>query len=108
MYGQMYRMGQQINSQSDDARIFAVAAKGEKEAGIMMTYFDDNDDAAAKEVTINLENLPGDGMKTIEYYLLDRDNDMKLYRTDRTTAQSLTTVLNFNLYSTWYMKVTAE
>ena len=105
MYGQMYRMGQQIRSNTDDEHLFAVAAQGEGEAGIMMTYFDDNDDAPAKDVTVALENLPKAGMKCIEYYLIDEHNDMKLVRTDKTTAEALTTELRFDLYTTWYLKI---
>ena len=105
MYGQMYRMGQQVCSKSDDATIFAVAAKGEHEGGIMITYFDDDDDAPSKEVAVNLDNLPAEGLKAIEYYVVDEFNDMKLFRTDKTTAQSLTTYLKFDLYTTCYLKI---
>jgi hypothetical protein len=45
-------------------------------------------------------------MKTVEYYLLDAEHDMVLYRTDRTTAGQLQTVLPLGLYTTWYIKVT--
>lgn len=106
MFGQMYRMGEQISAASDDNDVYAVAARGDGTMGVMATYFDNDDNAPEKEMTVVLDHLPSDGMKTVEYYLLDAEHDMVLYRTDRTTAGQLQTVLPLGLYTTWYIKVT--
>ncbi len=106
MFGQMYRMGEQISAASDDNDVYAVAARGDGMMGVMATYFDNDDNAPEKEMTVVLDHLPADGMKTVEYYLLDAEHDMVLYRTDRTTAGQLQTVLPLGLYTTWYIKVT--
>ena len=106
MFGQMYRMGEQISATSDDNDVYAVAARGDGTMGVMATYFDNDDNAPEKEMTVVLDHLPADGMKTVEYYLLDLEHDMVLYRTDRTTASQLQTVLPLGLYTTWYIRVT--
>ena len=106
MFGEMYRMGTNIAAVSDDASVYATAARGEGGMAVMATYFDNDDNAPAKDVTVTLHGLPADGMKTIGYYLLDINHDMTLYRTDRTTAEQVETILPFGLYTTWYIKVT--
>jgi len=108
MFGDLYRMGENISSASDDDTVYAIAAKGKDTCGLMLTYFDDNDAAEAKEISVTLQNLAGNTMKTVEYYILDKNNDMKLWRTDRTTAEEITTVLTTELYTTWYIKVTGN
>ncbi|MBE6541277.1 MAG: hypothetical protein E7672_02390 [Ruminococcaceae bacterium] len=105
MFGDLYRMGKNCFSSSDDKTLFAVAASGENCGGVMLTHFIDDDNTPDKTVTIDLENLPGEGMKTIEYYILDKDNDMKLIRRDRTTAESLSTEFVLPVYNTIYIKV---
>ena len=108
MYGQLYRMGDNISALTDDEKVYAVAAKGNAECGVMVTYFDDDDSSPAKDVALTLKNLPGDGMKKIEYYIVDKDSDMKLYRTDLTTAAEITSILPTELFTTWYVRAAAE
>ena len=106
MYGEMYRMGTQIETTSDDERVFAVGAFGDDAAAAMITYFDDDDNAEkAKTVDIEISGL-SDGEKKIEYYVLDEKNDMALFRTDVTSASSVRMTLELGLYSTLYVKVT--
>ncbi len=105
MYGEMYRMGTQIETVSDDEHVFAVGAKGENTAAIMLTYFDEADDAPqSKDIEISLSGL-GDGEKKIEYYLLDEERDMELFRTNKTSAATLKTTLETKIYSTWFVKI---
>ena len=107
MYGDMYRMGENISATTDDYKVYSVAAKGTGEVGVMITYFDDDDNSPAKELAVTLKDL-SQGMKKIEYYILDKANDMTLYRTDRTTADEITTVLPTELFTTWYIKVISD
>ena len=110
MYNQLYRMGTEVTAETDDDTLYVTAAKtadtakGEGKAGFMATYYTDNDTAPAKEVTLSLSGLTA-GDKCVSYYLLDEQNDMTLYRTERVTADNFTVTLNFGLYSTWFVKI---
>ncbi|MBO4429514.1 MAG: hypothetical protein J5832_06125 [Clostridia bacterium] len=105
MYGEMYRMGTQIKTASDDECVYAVGAVGDDAAAAMITYFDDNDDAEkVRTVDIEISGLC-DGEKKIEYYVLDEENDMALFRTDVTSAERIKTTLEIGLYSTLFIRV---
>ena len=104
MYGEMYRLGEQIETVSDDEFVYAVGARGGDTACVMLTYFDDSDDAAAKDIEITLSGLSA-GEKTVELYLLDETHDDELVRTDVTTADTLKTVLKAEPYTTWFIRI---
>ena len=70
----------------------------------MVTYFDNDNSAPAKDVEIVIAGMK-EGYKTIEYYLLDNDHDCELIKTEKTKAKTKKTTLRFDLYSTWYIKV---
>lgn len=107
MYGEMYRLGEQIETVSDDATVYAVGAKGDGTGALMTTYFDDSDDALGKEIELTLTGLPA-GEKTVEYHLLDETHDDELVRTDVTTSETLKTVLKTGVYTTWFIRVTTK
>ena len=106
MYGEMYRMGEQIYTVTDDERLYAVGARGENTAAVMITYFDDNEYAETrKSVKLSISGLYAGRETTIEYYLLDENNDMTLFRMDKTSADKLLTTLDVGLYSTWFIRM---
>lgn len=69
-----------------------------------MTYYNDDELSKANEVELNLNNL-SDGKKRIDFYLLDEHNNMKLVRSEKTDARSVTLYLNMSLYSVYYIAV---
>ena len=107
MYGELYRMGEQIETVSDDGSVYAVGARKNGAAAVMLTFFDDSEDAGGRDIEITLSGLP-DGEKTVEFCLLDGDHDFETVKIETTTAASLKTVLKTDLYSTWFIRATYQ
>ena len=105
MYGEMYRLGTEIETISDDEHVYSVGATDGKTSAVMLTYFDDDDNAAEKDIEITLAGL-GDGEKKIEYFVLDKDHDDELFRTDQTSASSVVSTLKTQPYTTYFIRIT--
>ena len=105
MYGEMYRLGTEIETISDDEHVYAVGATDGKTSAVMLTYFDDDDNAAEKDIEIELAGL-GDGEKKIEYFVLDEKHDDELFRTDLTSASSVRTTFKTKPYTTYFIRIT--
>ena len=103
MYSQLYKMGECVSSVSDDREVYVVAATGEHAQGLMVTYFSDRDDAAAKDVEIALSGIASP--VTAEYYLQDEDNDYSLIRKETITSENFTVKLRFKPYTTYFIKL---
>ncbi len=106
MYGQLYRMGENVLAVSDDSTVYVTAAKGAEALGFMATYYDDNECAQAKDVTVTLSGIPA-GYTHAEYYILDNDHDMTLLRTESLSdaIADMTVLLHFDLYTTVFVKL---
>ena len=74
MFNNLYKLENAVEASGDTDEIYAVAAKNGNEAGIMVTYFSDNDDATDGEVVLDIKN----GAEKYEMYLLDEDHDNEL------------------------------
>lgn len=105
MFGEMYRMKNEMHTSSDDETVYVVGATDGNISALMFTYFDDDDNAPEKDITLDFSHLGG-GEKTIEYYVLNEDHDDELVRTDKTSAETLKTTLKTKLYTTYFIKIT--
>lgn len=103
-FSELYEMKNSVSVDTDDRDLFAAAARDGKKAGILLTYYNDDELSKANEVELNLNNL-SDGKKRIDFYLLDEHNNMKLVRSEKTDARSVTLYLNMSLYSVYYIAV---
>ncbi len=81
MFNELYKKGNAIKVENiEENNIYAAAAKGQDgEVSIMLTYFDDEEKEAFKDVEIEL--CDSEGTRKAEIYLLDENNDMELVKT---------------------------
>ena len=63
IYANLYEMGNQVKSASDDKDIYVVSAKSKDKAGIMITYYSEDDGNAHKLVTVNVDGYDFSGAK---------------------------------------------
>ncbi|MBO4898555.1 MAG: hypothetical protein J5590_09685 [Clostridia bacterium] len=78
MFNKLYELGTEAEYSSDSDKIFACAAVKDNKAAVMLTYFDDENGAEAKEVKLDIAGF--DGGKKLTYYLLDNDNDCEIVK----------------------------
>ncbi|MBQ8375124.1 MAG: hypothetical protein IJX98_06110 [Clostridia bacterium] len=103
-FSELYEMGTNVQSQATDG-LYAVAATDGKTSGVLITYYDEDDSKAAKEVKVCIQNaVNGDRVKA-EYFLVDENNDLKLLREEIFTANEFAAYLPMTLHSTYYIRL---
>lgn len=114
MMSDLAENGEYVMAKSSVSDIYTCASKGEDEADIVITYFDDNDDGyyseekvadKKKTVSLELENLFVGDKLNISMCLLDEDNDNTLV--NELVLDKDTRILEFDigLYSSYYIKI---
>lgn len=74
-FNTLYRLGTSVEVKNENDHLYICAAKNDKEAAIVISHFDDEDNGEGAEFTLDIDGL-SDG-KTTEYYLLDEDHDLE-------------------------------
>lgn len=103
MFNQLYRQGTAVETKTTGNGIWAAAAKGE-EQNIMLSYYDENDEAPAKEVKVTFQNVDNPNGVRLEYYCLDGEHDAALVREEIFTAATFSAYLTMPLHSTWLLR----
>ena len=104
MFNQLYKQGTEVASESDGEDVWVAAAKGE-EQNVMVTYFNDDDNAPEKQVKVSFENVENENGVKLEYYLLDENHDAQLIREEIFTANSFAAYVTMPLNSTYLLKI---
>ena len=73
IYANLYEMGNQVKSVSDDKDIYVVSAKNGNKAGIMITYYSEDDGNTPKFVTVNTN---GHDFSNAKIYITDVNQTM--------------------------------
>ena len=106
MFRELRRLGTYVPTKYMDNGVYTCAATDCKgNYGIMISFFDDNDEAAPREVCIDFSNPAG--KKKVEYYLIDDNHDNVLVREEIFTADSFKAYIKMENYSTYYIKLVA-
>lgn len=107
MFRELRRLGTYVPTLYMDNGIYTCAATDcNGNHGMMVSFFDDNEDAEPREICIDFSNLPG--KKKVEYYLIDDNYDNVLVREEVFTSDSVKVYLKMKNYSTYYIKITQE
>lgn len=75
MFDKLYQLGTETECTSDSDKVFALGATDGKTSAIMLTYFDDDNDAEPIEIKLDITGLNCDEDVKVSYYLLDEEND---------------------------------
>ena len=76
MFNVLYRLGNEVDSNTDNAGLYVCAARDGDTAGVVLTHFIDDDEAGAKTVTVEFNDLGG--RTEAEFYLLDDNHRLTL------------------------------
>ncbi len=82
MFGELYKLGVETASKAD-GRLSVCSAKNDRgdKAAVMLSYFDDDDNAKSEKVCVEIKGLAPDTLHTFEIYLLDERHDFALLST---------------------------
>lgn len=101
MFNELYKLDDAAEALCESDTLYACAAKSEDRAAIMLTYFDDNDNAEAKKVKVEMQSFNCQGGVKAEYYLLDGDKDLELVKEEVFSGKSFSSVLDMPLFSSY-------
>ena len=104
MFRDLRELGTSMDVSYSCENIYSVGATDNSgTCAFMLTYFDNNDDAEAKDIALE---FVGNGSKVkVSYYLLDENHDNQLMREEIFTADTFRAYLKMNLYTTYFIKV---
>ena len=90
MFNTLYKLGTQVAS-TDDEHLYSLAAADETRGAIMLTHYDDDDNAAPRDVAIHCKGM---GAVKAKWYILDASHDLELFREETYTADEYTLYAN--------------
>jgi len=96
MFNELYKLDRSAAVENGTG-IYGCAARSEERAAVMLTHYDDDDAAPAKEVRVELN---GFGPSRAEIYLLDREKDMELVREENFSGDASAVYLKLENLST--------
>lgn len=103
MFNELYKLKNCVEIVSDNDKINPCAAVSDdgKEAAVMISYFNDDDNAPPQKIEINTSDLPIGA--TAKIYLLDSEHDMELVGEEKIGSESIK--LKMPLYSVYLIKI---
>ena len=96
-----------VQTVSEGDFVYNVASTNGKESAILLTYFNDDKTAPAKDVKIEFSGVNASEKVIVEYYLLDENHDCTLVREEVFTAKEFASYLKLGLYSSYLIKIKA-
>ena len=106
MFNQLYRQKNAVAVERDSADVWAAAAKGE-EQNVMLTYYNDDDNAPEKTVKVEFKNVENAKGVKLEYYCLDAERDCEPVREEIFTATDFAAYVKMPLNTTYLLKIVA-
>lgn len=114
IFSDLAKMGNYVKGEGKIPYVYTCGAGDEEEKGIMLTYFNDNDDGYHKDLplaetkkTISLDitnAFPGNAVK-VEYYLTDETHNNELVKEEQYSQDQFTLSFEVPLYSTYYINI---
>ena len=101
MFNTLYRMGESAEVDWAGENVYACAAKNGDSAAVVLTHFNDDDMAVAKEIGVDLSGFGGENGTEMEVWLLDEAHDLIRVETVTFFGERLLwkhTVPNFTSY----------
>ena len=114
LFNNLAELGNYVKCDSKIKNVYSCAAKDGDSAGIMLTYFDENDDGfhkdmpisdKEKEVCIEIKNPTASKKFRIEYYVTDEEHSNELIKEEILDADTAQIKLNMSIFALYYIKI---
>ena len=100
-------MGTAADVCAQTENIYACAATDGKNGAVMLTHFDDVDEAPTEDVCLAIKGLGAEKAVRAQFYLLDATHDNKLVREEILTAKECSLYVSMKLFDTCLLRFTA-
>jgi len=106
-FKELRRLGTAVRMPAQNGNIYACAATDGKNGAVMLTHFDDLDEAPAEDVYLQIEGLGEQGAVRAQFYLLDGTHDSALVREELLSAKQCSLCFSMKLFDTCLIRFTA-
>jgi hypothetical protein len=100
------RLGTDVGVCAQTENIYACAATDGVNGAVMLTHFDDVDEAPAEDVCLAIKGLGTERAVRAQLYLLDETHDNELVREEILTAKQCSLYLSMKLFDTCLIRFT--
>ena len=104
MYNVLYQLSNETEAVSDTEGVYALAAMNGREAAVMLSYYQDDDDAEPALANLSISGLP-EGPWRFECYLLDAEHDNELVSRNSFISTGIDASLTLPLFTTCLLKI---
>jgi len=104
MFNQIYKLDNAVEIERESDDVWAVAAKGD-EQNVMLSYFQDDDNAPEKTVKVEFTNVKNTNGIKLEYYCLDENHDCDLIREEIFTSTNFAAYIKMPKCATYLLKI---
>lgn len=105
MFNQLYRQDSAVEVVRETSDVWCAAASG-REQCVLISYFNDDDNAQNKSVNIELRNVKSSHGVRLSYYLLDSEHDCELVREEYADSDDFSISVNMPLHSSYLLRIT--
>ena len=101
MFNELYKLGTACAVVNDECIYTCAATNGDKAAVVLTHFTDEDDNAPACEVQLNLQGFIGNQGVKASYYVLDKNLDLELVKEEIFHLKNYTTVLKAELFTSY-------
>ena len=103
MFDALSQLGTHIPTEYAKDNIYSCAATNGKDYAVMLSHFDDDDNAATSKLKVTFEN--GEGTYKASYFILDENHDLELFREETFTADNFAIYLDMPNFTSVLVKL---
>lgn len=104
-FNTLYRLGNEVKTEVTENNIYAVSAKGEDGYATLFTYFDDNDGAEDREITLSFTGLDSEKSYRADFYALDEKYDLEKVFSEKIEKGEGSKTLRMQNFSSYLVKI---
>lgn len=105
MFNALVKCGTALEATTDSDTLYVCAAKGKDTAAVLLTHFDDDDNAAARSVKLTLADMGFDAPVKLSYYILDEAHDEEIIREEIVTGSTAAAYLTVPNYTSYLIRI---
>ncbi len=102
-FSSLWKRGKYVKSECSSDDIYVCAATDGKGCGVLLTRYNDNDEAEAKSVDIVLQSIPKNSL--LRAYVLDKSNNMTQYYETSCEHKRIELILDLPSYTSHYIEI---
>lgn len=107
MFNKLYKLNSKVQCVTDDEDIYACAARNDKKAAIMLTFFNNKETKEHKQVKLSVKNICCllDKSVSVKFYLLNDEKNAEFIKEIQINDTATNIELDMEMYSVYLITV---